>query len=44
MPTSLTQIEKIETGDNAKSAIILCFRDKAFREVERKKTTNEIQA
>lgn len=31
-------------GDNAKNAIILCFRDKAFKEVERKKTTNEIQS
>jgi len=36
MPTHLTQAEKREMVDKAKSAIVLCLGDKVLRDVARK--------
>lgn len=44
MPASLTQAEKREMIDKAKSVIVLCFGDKVLRDVAREATAASMWA
>jgi len=42
LPVTMSQAEKTEMVDKARSAIVLCLRDKVLRDIEKEPTTTSI--